>query len=194
MRAVPHKKKEYRLSLPHMVCPLVTSCTVCLALFSPSANEAPHWLNNIVWSFTEIMAHMAKDIGLYVINVHSACPAFQSLLISQHLDGWIAVTLQMSVFNSLPAAMTPLSRTQLSVSVGFKRLSLLTVLYLNKWLNLCSYVLIDGASELLLCEPVCFCVLGVCVCVSMDPLFQKLIDWRVFGFFLLSGGLVSMVT
>lgn len=74
------------------------------------------------------------------------------------------------------------SSSQLSVSVGFKRLFLHTVLCLNKWLNLCNCLLIDGASE---SHWECFargCVCVCVLCVSTAPLFKKLIDRRVFGF------------
>lgn len=75
--------------------------------------------------------------------------------------------------------MTPLCGTQLSGSVGFKRLFLLTSLHLNMWLNSCNYLLIDGASQSH--RDSCVSASTFC-CLSTAPLFKKLIDRRVFGF------------
>lgn len=58
-------------------------------------------------------------------DVHHVSSVFQSPCSFHYIFvRKVIVTLQISLFSSLPTAMTPLSSTQLSVSVGFKRLFL----------------------------------------------------------------------
>ncbi len=77
----------------------------------------------------------------------------ESLLISLHFVRQLIVTLQISLFSSLPTATTRLPCTQLSVSVGFKRLAphsftSLYSIWISGWICATIYSLMELRSLL----------------------------------------------